>query len=351
MNQRLSAGPASRGDIAPGRSIAPPVNVHRPLVSVVIPTMNRNDLLERCLHALRRQTISRDDYEIIVCDDAPSPRTRALVDAMAIPMRGRPRLQYVAVTGTQGPAGARNMGWRQARAPIIAFTDDDTLPEPGWLEAGLAAMASGAQAAAGRIVMPLPATPTDLELDAARLSQVEFATANCFVRRDALEQVGGFDERYTAAWREDSDLHFSLLERGGVVTSAPDAVVVHPVRSMPFAAGLRMQKKVMFDVLLYRKFPRLYRERIRRGRPWFYLAVSAALLSVAAAFIAGEPPVAHLALILWTLLTLYFLARRLRHSTFSLRNTAELLVTSVLIPPLSIFWRLVGASRFGWALP
>src|SRR5690606_41502889 len=115
-------------------------------------------LLERCLLALRRQTIGRDDYEIIVCDDGPSARTRALVDSMAIATGGRPRIEYVAVRDTQGPAGARNAGWRAARAPIIAFTDDDTLPEPGWLEAGLAAMASGAEAAVGRIIMPLPAS-------------------------------------------------------------------------------------------------------------------------------------------------------------------------------------------------
>lgn len=323
----------------------------RPLVSVVIPTWNRPDLLERCLHALRRQSLGRDDYEIIVCDDGPSAATRALVDSMAIVMGGRPRLHYVAVRDTQGPAGARNAGWRQARAPIIAFTDDDTLPEPGWLEGGLAAMASGADAAVGSIVMPLPSRPTDLQVDAARLSQVEFATANCFVRRQALADIGGFDERYTAAWREDSDLHFNLLERGKSITLASDAVVVHPLRNMPFAAGISMQKKVMYDVLLYRKFPELYRERIRGSRPWFYMAVSAALFAGVAAWLAGKHSVADAALALWAALTLYFLGRRLQNSAFSVRNTMELLITSMAIPPLSIFWRLVGALRFGWALP
>lgn len=323
----------------------------RPEVSVVIPTWNRPELLERCLHALRRQSMGRDDYEIIVCDDGPSPATRALVDSMNILTSGRPEIRYVPVRGTQGPAGARNAGWLRARAPVIAFTDDDTVPEPGWLEAGLAAMASGADAAAGRIVMPLPPRPTDLEIDAARLSQVEFATANCFVRRRALVEIGGFDERYTAAWREDSDLHFNLLERGMTVTEARDAVVVHPLRSMPFAAGIAMQKKVMYDVLLYRKFPRLYRERIRAERPWFYMAVSAALLLGAAAGLAGKPALADAALALWALLTMVFLGRRLRKSALSVRNTLELLVTSVSIPPLSMFWRLVGATRFGWALP
>ncbi len=326
-------------------------SIRKPLVSVVIPTWNRPDLLERCLHALRRQTLGRDDYEIIVCDDGPSASSRALVDSMAVLMGGRPHLRYVAVHDTQGPAGARNTGWRLARAPVIAFTDDDTLPEPGWLEGGLAAMASGADAAVGRIVMPLPSRPTDLQLDAARLSQVEFATANCFVRRQALMDTGGFDERYTAAWREDSDLHFNLLERGMSITVASEAVVVHPLRKLPFAAGLAMQKKVMYDVLLYRKFPELYRERIRSRRPWFYMAVSVALLSGVGAWLAGKSGLADAALGLWAALTLYFLGRRLRNSAFSVRNTVELFVTSMAIPPLSMFWRLVGVTRFGWAMP
>lgn len=325
--------------------------MRQPLVSVVIPTWNRPDLLERCLNALRRQTLARDDYEIIICDDGPSAKTRALVDSMANLTGGRPRVEYVPVRDTQGPAGARNMGWRRARAPVIAFTDDDTVPEPGWLEAGLATMASGVQAAAGRIIMPLPHAPTDIERDAARLTGAEFVTANCFVRRDALAEVGGFDERYTAAWREDSDLQFKLLEHDGTIIEAVDAVVVHPLRSMPFGAAIGMQKKVMFDVLLYRKFPRLYRERIRRGRPWFYLTVSAMPVAFVAAHLAGRPHAAAAAAALWATLTLLFFMRRLRNSAFSLRNVVELLLTSAVIPPLSIFWRLVGASRFGWALP
>src|SRR5690606_28194016 len=161
------------------------------------------------------------------------------------------------------------------------------VPDYGWLQAGMSAMASGADAAVGRIIMPLPKNPTDYERDAARLQQAEFATANCFVRRDALEAVGGFDERYTQAWRGDSALHFSLLTQQCQIVSAPDAIVVHPLRAAGFGAGLAMQKKVMFDVLLYSKYPRLYRHRIRKGPPWFYLCVTASLVAVGLSLLAG----------------------------------------------------------------
>ncbi|NGM86613.1 glycosyltransferase [Parapusillimonas sp. SGNA-6] len=322
-----------------------------PRVSVVVPTYLRPDLLERCLSALLRQSLAPEAYEIIICDDGPSKAVRDVVVAARTGSGDGPAIRYIPVEGTQGPAGARNQGWRAAQAPIVAFTDDDTIPAPGWLEGGLEAMSTGADAAVGRIQMPLPPRPTDVERDAARLTEAEFVTANCFVRRDALQRVGGFDERFTLAWREDSDLHFSLLERGCLVVKAPGALVVHPPRPAPFAASLGMQKKVMFDVLLYRKYPDLYRQRIRRRPPWFYLAVSLSLLLGVCAALAGWHRLAVAGLGAWLLLSLLFFVWRLRLSAVTPRNVIELLLTSPLIPPLSMFWRAVGATRFGWVLP
>jgi len=318
-------------------------------VTVVVPTYRRPDLLARCLAALAAQTLHPGRYEIVVCDDGPGEDVRRL--ALAAGGGTGPEVRYVPVTATQGPAGARNAGWRSARAPVVAFTDDDTVPDPHWLEAGLAAMAPGVDAAAGRIVMPLPQRPTDYERDAARLENAEFATANCFVRTAALRALGGFDERYTLAWREDSDLHFALLESGATLVAAPDAVVVHPLRPAGFAAGIGMQKKIVFDTLLYKKYPCLYRQRIRPGPPWFYLAVVLALAVGVAAMLGGRFMLGGTALALWLALTLGFFARRLAGSAPTLRNAAEVLVTSFLIPPASIFWRIVGTLRFRQGFP
>ena len=152
------------------------------------------------------------------------------------------------------------------------------MPDPAWLEQGLIALQGGAGAVTGSVEMPLPDKPSDIELDAAGLTVAEFVTANCFVRRDALAEVQGFDERFSMAWREDSDLYFSLLRAGYIVMHAPQAKVVHPLRPMRFAAGIGMQKKVLYDVLLYRKHPQLYRQRVRTAPPWRYLLISALLL-------------------------------------------------------------------------
>jgi GT2 family glycosyltransferase len=312
------------------------------LISVVIPTYRRDDLLLHCVERLLAQSLPADQYEIVVCDDAPAEATRRLVESLA--RIAGPRIRYVPVTGTQGPAGARNAGWRAAVGPNIAFTDDDCLPESGWLQAGLAAL-EGADAATGRTVVPLPDSPTDYELDTSGLATAEFITANCFVRREALQAVGGFDERFTAAWREDSDLHFSLLELGRRIVRTDNAMIIHPVRPAPWGTSLKQQRKGMFDPLLMRKHPALYAERILPF-PWRYLTVVACLIALAVSLLASAFAVAVVAAHLWLGLTLEFAWRRLRRTSKAPRHVAEMLVTSALIPPISLYWRIRGWFRF-----
>jgi len=280
-------------------------------VSVVVPTCGRAELLERCLQALEKQSLPRSDYEIIVADDS--------------------RLK-------SGPAAARNRGWRQASAAVVAFTDDDTAPEREWLERGLEAMADHVDAVSGRIVMPIPEVPTDYERDAQGLERSEFVTANCFVRKRVLERLGGFDEGFRMAWREDSDLHFRLLASGARLAHAPRAIVVHPVRPAGWGVSLKQQRKVMYDALLYKKHRRLYRERIRAGARWDYYLIVAS--GAVAAF--GFKP----ALLAWAVLSAAFFLQRIKGASKRPAHLAEMLVTSVLIPPAAVFWRFAGALRY-----
>ena len=312
----------------------------RPRVSVVVPTCGRPALLTRCLEALAAQTLPQADYEIIVVSDGPDGRTRAAT------VSSRRAVRHLVLPRRSGPAAARNAGWRAAFAPIVAFTDDDTVPDPEWLAAGLDALDDRCDAVAGRIVMPLPRLPTDYERDAARLADAEFVTANCFVKRQMLEAVGGFDERFKLAWREDSDLHFGLLAHGAVICRAPRAVVVHPVRPAPWGVSLAQQRKVLFDALLYKKHRRLYRERIRPAPRLDYYAVVAALLASAAALALGLTAVGVGAAVLWLALTLRFTARRLEGTHRDWRRIGEMLATSAAIPLLAVFWRVVGAVRY-----
>src|SRR3954451_23899246 len=104
-------------------------------VSVVVPTYRRPEQLQRCLEALAAQSLAPAEYEIIVADDADDAATRWQVAQFR--RQSQRNVSYVHVTGTHGPAAARNAGWQAAAAPLIAFTDDDCLPEPDWLGSGV----------------------------------------------------------------------------------------------------------------------------------------------------------------------------------------------------------------------
>lgn len=344
-----------------------------PVVSVVVPTYRRVALLRRCLNALLAQDldaiadahgeaarpddretrrdpspcVERPLFEVIVVDDGRSEATRTLVEKLGMRTR-TPRIRYVRPPArARGPAAARNAGWRAAFGEVIAFTDDDTVPARDWLAAGLRAMRDEDVAAAwGRVTVPLPLRPSDWERNVARLDGAEFLTANVFVRVRVLAHVGGFDERFKRAWREDSDLQFTLLEHGGRIVHVPDAVVLHPVRPARWGVSVALQKNMLFDALLYKKHPRLYRRKIAPGAPLRYYLVVAALAVALAGTAAGHERLAALAGSLWLAFTLAFAVRRLHGTRWTPSHVAEMVVTSAAIPPLAVFWRLAGAWRF-----
>src|SRR5262245_2817868 len=104
------------------------------LVSVVVPTYRRPALLRRCLDALDAQDLERQDYAVVIADNVDAPDTRHCVADWA--RRAGTTVRYLAAAHGRGPAAARNAGWRAARGPIIAFTDDDCVPDPSWLRHG-----------------------------------------------------------------------------------------------------------------------------------------------------------------------------------------------------------------------
>jgi len=316
-------------------------------VSVVVPTCGRMDLLDRCLDALTRQTLAAAAYEVIVVDDEPNHNTLHLVAGWrARNLERGPRLVYIANSGQHGPAAARNLGWRAAQAAIIAFTDDDTVPAPTWLAEGLAAFDEQVDVLCGRVDMPLPVTPTDYQRTAHQLETAEFVAANCFCRKRILERLDGFDERFTEPCREDSDLHFRLLGIEARIVRAPAALVVYPLRPAPWGVSLLHTRRAVFDALLYKKHPGLYRTRIEPAPRWdHYLAVAALLLALAA-WLASSVAVFLLAGLAWLGLTARLCLQRLHGTAKTASHIAEMIVTSALIPPLAVFWRLAGAVRY-----
>lgn len=354
-------------------------------VSVVVPTFHREKLLDRCLNALVQQNLDPSRYEIIIIDDGNSLETRQVVEkwtertsayrflnemipavslrdreysgdstvsmdyhpGMSVRMEYLPLVRYIPMDqGKHGPAAARNYGWQCATGEVIAFTDDDCIPQPDWLKEGLQAIESGADGASGQVIVPLKEHPTDYELNARGLERSEFVTASCFYRKDILLAAGGFDERFTLAWREDTDLYFSLKELGCRLVRVPSAVVLHPVRPASWGISLRQQRKNEFNALLYKKHAFLYRKIIQKQPPIRYYASNLSLIAAAVSWAAHAPGLVGAFLLAWLLLTLAFCSRRLLGTSKSPGHILEMLVTSVLIPPIAVYWRIRGAIRY-----
>jgi GT2 family glycosyltransferase len=315
-----------------------------PSVSVVIPTHGRPELLHRCLSALMQQAYPADRIEIIVVEDGgPGPAERVVRDLQVLhPSR---RLTYLAVK-QGGPGAARNAGLRHTSNDVIAFTDDDTIPHRQWLTESVRALTSGGDAVSGHTVVPLVDRPTDAEANVQGLERATFATCNVLVKRAWLDRVGGFDPQFRRAYREDSDLDFRLLEAGARIVRANDAIVVHPPRPEPPFASLRQQRNQLYDALLFRKHPEQFRATIRKHPPFDYYAILVGQVVGLLALLVGRPRLAGLATAVWLPFVGRFFARRLRGRSRRAGHVADLALTSALIPPLAIFWRLRGAWAF-----
>lgn len=217
-----------------------------PDVTVVVPTYQRRDTVAVTLERLRAQRFD-GDVEFLVVDNGCTDGTSEDLAAVAV-QDARVRVHRIDVN--RGPGPARNAGWRAARAPVVAFTDDDTEPSPDWLTELVAPFTDGADVVMGRTV-PEPdamagAGPFSHWVRAEQ-PMPWFPTCNIAYRRDLLERVGGFDttftERFGSSFGDDTDLGWNALEAGADVRFAPGAVVAHEVTPSDLRAHLRAARR------------------------------------------------------------------------------------------------------------
>ncbi|MBD3310355.1 glycosyltransferase, partial [Candidatus Woesearchaeota archaeon] len=179
-----------------------------------------------------------------------------------------------------GPASARNLGIQKAEGEIIAFTDDDCRPAKDWLENILKAFQKRSLPSG----LENMKQGKDKRVDKGRIDGVEgltrpegtvgpftqyilnkegggYPTCNLAFRKDVIRQ--GFDTSYPYPFREDTDLAFQVLSKGGNIVFSRSAVVVHPAEKISFWKALKKKKYFISDMLLFKKFPKLYKERIR----------------------------------------------------------------------------------------
>lgn len=320
-------------------------------ISVVIPTCRSVDLLCRCLAAVFAQRIERGAFEVIVVDEGARAETEAALQSL----RARddaPVVRLVRPRQGHGVAAARNAGWRAAYGKLIAFTDDDAIPHPDWLAEGERALNAGLVAVSGQVAVPALAAPKspprrwDRDPASRERQSARFMAANAFVRRSALLTVGGFDERFQRPCQEDSDLQFRLQRDAGPVGRSPRALVVHPAQPERWGDCLRRQKDLFFEALLYKKHPRLYRERIFSSPPWNDYAIVLLTLAAPLLWAADVAGSAAVSLALAVVGILRLVAERLHRSPRAPEHIVEVLLTSALMPFLSVYWRLRGAIHF-----
>ena len=313
-------------------------------ISVVIPTYGRPELLQKCLTALAEQTFAHDDFEVIVVSDGPDKATQHLVNKLQ--KSKICNLRFLSTDKKRGPAAARNMGWINSLAELIAFTDDDTIPDKNWLtQIWNNYTHEEFLAFTGRVVVPVSSPPTDYEKNVYNLETAEFVTANCVCTKMALIRVGGFDERFRIAWREDSDLHFKLLEHK-IPIKKINAIVLHPVREAPWGISIKEQKKGVFNALLYKKYPSLYRQRIQPQPAWNYYIMVSSILTTLIALAFGNFALALVAFFLWLVLQTAFIRKRLKTTSRSKEHVLEMILTSMVIPFASVYWQFYGAWKY-----
>lgn len=226
-------------------------------ISVVVCTHDRAPKLAECLASLAAQTLDRSSFEIVVVDDCSSDATREVAKRYAT--------RVIRNAHNLGPAVSRNIGSRATTAPIIAFTDDDCVPDHDWLRELVHAFGDPAVLAVGGKIVPLstgrillryyeafsPLTHNPNRstrnsglfakfaayvrtsfrlgaLDSGEEDLLTIASANLAIRSSEFDALGGFDERFGVGG-EDDDLCLRLarLRPEGRLRYVPDAVVAH----------------------------------------------------------------------------------------------------------------------------
>jgi glycosyltransferase involved in cell wall biosynthesis len=269
-----------------------------PHVTVVVPVKDRREQMLRCLDAVL--ALDYPTFDVLVADNCSTDGTPDACRERAAGAGVDVRVETI-----PGPVGAvRNRAAELAGGEIVAFTDSDCLPQPGWLRAGVQPFLDD-QHVGVVCGQTLPEEPIDGARWPATI-QVDdltwrFEAANLLFRRDGFVASDGFDEVVGHFW-EDTAAGFAMLRDGWRVAFEPNALVLHDVTFPGFAWHVRRgwKQKNLAPVLV--AYPEI-RERVFWRRN-FQRERSALLLAFVAGLVLG--PVRRSAL----LLTLPYLFKR-----------------------------------------
>lgn len=209
-------------------------------LSVVIPTCNRLDLLEKCLSSLRSSLdlLGELPFEVIVTDDGKTQPAKELVEtrfSWATWREGPHR----------GPAANRNAGARLASHEWIAFVDDDCIPDPGWLKAFIDNITQEDQVLEGKTICRKPITSL-LDYSPVNETGGYLWSCNMAILKSLFERLGGFDEKFPHPHMEDVDFRERILGQNVNIRFVEAAIVDHPPRKAVLGKRRAMMNESAF---------------------------------------------------------------------------------------------------------
>ena len=237
-----------------------------PQVAVIVPAHRAEGTVGACIDGLRRQTLPAESFEVHVVDTGEDG-TPELVAARAADWGGR---LHCHVLAGSGPAAKRNLGAERASAPLLAFTDSDCVPDPGWLEAGVGRLGGGAAIVQGPTLTHdgLAPPPFSHAIWIEGPSPL-YESCNVMYEAAAFRAAGGFpDDLFAitdAPFGEDAELAWRVIRAGGTAAFEPGALVRHVVNPPDYRRHLRYQWQARFFPLLVARVPELRGELLAAG--------------------------------------------------------------------------------------
>ena len=215
-----------------GNQLGQPRASRNKLLSVIVPTCHRNDLLAKCLDCLKPevQTLPISRYEVIVTDDGTKSTAQGMIANQF------PWAKWVAGPH-RGPAANRNHAVSVSSGDWLVFTDDDCLPTPSWLQNFVEAVVDDTYVYEGRTTCDA-GLRSPLDHAPVNLTGGLLWSCNLMVSKDAFDKIDGFDANYHYPHMEDVDFRDRLCDRNFKTLFVPEALVDHPPRRLAWGTQL-----------------------------------------------------------------------------------------------------------------
>jgi GT2 family glycosyltransferase len=215
-------------------------------VTIAIAVHKSEKYISACIRSLLAQTIK--GFEILIVEDPPFDRTKRIIDTIE-----DQRIRYFGNQKKLGISRSRNECVRRARGKYIFFTDGDCVVSDDWVEAGLKCFLRpeciGVEGKTYYVSERYEPTYSDRVIE--NLYGGKFMTCNIAYKRDTIEEIGGFDERYT--YFEDRDIALRAMKRGKICFNSK-MLVYHRKNTLTPMQFVKQAWRTGNRVLLYKKF-------------------------------------------------------------------------------------------------